>query len=53
MYGTNSSVEGYANGIFLAYWLKLGIAGYAIAYHQFGFRLPSLPFDLAFLLQGL
>ena len=41
-----------ANGVILAYCLKLGIAAYAIAYHRYDFRLPSLPFDLAFLMQG-
>ena len=53
MHGHYGGVQSYATGIIVAYWIKLSIATYLIAYHQFGFRLPSLPFDVAFLLQKL
>lgn len=53
MAGSLDGVQGFATGIFVSYWIKLGIAAYLIAYHQFGFRLPSLPFDLAYVFQAI
>ncbi len=54
MYSRPLQVDhGLSTGFVIAYWVKLGLASYAIAYYQFGFRLPSLPFDIAYILHAL
>ncbi len=54
MYGTSTrGDESFANGVIIAYWIKMALASYAIAYYQFGFRLPDLPFDVTSLIHTL
>ena len=52
MFGKNRSAEEFANGLVLAYVVKVMLAGYAIAHHEYGFRLPSLPLDIAYVIQA-
>jgi hypothetical protein len=45
--------HGFATGLVIVYWIKLGLASYVIAYYQFGFRLPALPFDVAAVIDAI
>ena len=53
MYGEPIKVGNGAKGLIIAYWLKMAIITYVVAYHSFGFRLPTLPFDIGYVIQAL
>jgi len=42
LYGIKTNTSG-ANGVILAFFLKLAVVAYVIAYHKYGFRIPDLP----------